>query len=76
MMRKHRSIQTFRRVKAPEISHVGFSWRTYIDCMLLTTGIETAVGDKQVQIYTSMYNTGGNKAKRHPSSLTDLHESV
>lgn len=75
-MQKHQSIQTFCRVKAPEISHIGFSWRTYIDSVLLMTGIETAVGDKQVRIYTSMYNAGDNKAKRHPSSLPDLHDSV
>lgn len=47
-----------------------------MDSVLLTTGIETAVGDKQVQIYTSTYNTGDNKAKHHPSSLPDLHDSV
>ena len=75
-MWKHRRIQTFHRVKAPEISYVGFSWRTYIDSVLLMTGIETAVSDKQVQIYTLMSDTGDNKAKRHPSSLTDLHDSV
>lgn len=66
----------FRRVKAPEISHVGFSWRAYTGRVLLKTGIETAVGNSHVQSYTSTYNTGDNKAKHHPSSLTDLHGSV
>ena len=47
-----------------------------MDSVLLMTGIETAVSDKQVQIYTSMSDAGDNKAKHHPSSLTDLHDSV
>jgi len=75
-MQKQGSIQTFCRVKAPAISHVGFSWRTHIDSTLLTTGVGAAVDDRQVQIYTLTYNTADSKARHHSSSVPDLHDSV